>query len=67
MKIANGLVLYNENRINGSKGCENFMNDVIMKELWKKIKDNPNVQNKTNTNLENEKKIMKMNLKKLHA
>jgi len=67
VKIANGLVLYNENRINGSKGCEIFMNDVIMKELWKKIKDNPNVQNKTNTNLENEKKIMKMNLKKLHA
>jgi hypothetical protein len=43
------------------------MNDVIMKKMWKKFKDSPNVQTRKNTNLENEEKIMKMNLKKLHV
>lgn len=43
------------------------MNAIIMKKMWKKSKDSPNVQTKTNTNLENEEKTMKMNLKKLHA
>lgn len=43
------------------------MNGVIMKEMWKKSKDSPNVQTKTNANLQNEKKTMKMNLKKLYA
>ncbi len=40
------------------------MNDVIMKKMWKKSKDGPNVQTKTYTN---EEKTMKMNFKKLHA
>jgi hypothetical protein len=35
--------------------------------MWKKSKDSPNVQIKTNKNEENEENIMKMNLKKLHA
>jgi hypothetical protein len=29
------------------------MNDVIMKKMWRKFKDSPNVQIKTNKKLEN--------------
>jgi hypothetical protein len=40
------------------------MNDLIMEKMWRKFKDSPNVQIKTNKKLENEEKIMKMNFKK---
>jgi len=51
----------NQNVINENT-CEAFMNDVM-----EEYEINPNLQTKISQNLQNEKKTMKMNIKRLHV
>ncbi len=44
MKTTNEPILFNENIVNDNKTCEIYMNDVFIKKMEERSKDNPSVQ-----------------------
>ncbi len=65
MKTTNEPNLLNEDIINGNKTCEIYMNDVFIKKMEERSKDNPNVQIEISITPKIGKIYMKTNLKKL--
>jgi hypothetical protein len=44
VKTTNEPILFNENIVNDNKTCEIYMNDVFIKKMEERSKDNPSVQ-----------------------